>query len=303
MEWQFILLTSAIGFFAGVFGGLLGIGGSIIMIPLLTLVHGPNQQLYQAAAMIVNVPVAASATIKHAIKRVIKASVVKALLPTALVGIVLGVTLSNMISTEWLQIVFAVFLGYIGISELFRILSKREVIENDASTSPETNPPRLRIPLIGGFNGIIAGLLGIGGGVILIPLLRRFCKLDMKTAIAASSMTMLITATVGATYKNLALPELRAPDGTPLEIGQSLIIAGAMVPTAFIGSYIGAGLTHRLPIQSIKLVFAILVLFAAIRMGWMTTQESLAPTPEMAGEKQIEPNDNAGLEPAGTVLP
>ena len=302
MEWQFILMTSAIGFFAGVFGGMLGIGGSIIMIPLLTLVHGPNQQLYQAAAMIVNVPVAASATIKHAIKRVIKASVVRALLPTALVGIVLGVTLSNLISTDWLQIVFAVFLGYIGISELFRLVSNHEHIK-DVPTSPETTPPRLRIPLIGGFNGIIAGLLGIGGGVILIPLLRRFCKLDMKTAIAASSMTMLITATVGATYKNLALPELSAPDGTPLEIGQSLLIAGAMFPTAFIGSYIGAGLTHRLPIQSIKLVFAILVLFAAIRMGWMTTQESLAPSPEMPGVKQIEPKDNVDLKAAGPVLP
>lgn len=302
MEWQFILLTSVIGFGAGVFGGMLGIGGSIIMIPLLTLVHGPNQQLYQAAAMIVNVPVAASATIKHAIKGIIRGNVVKALLPTALVGIVIGVTLSNLISTDWLQIVFAVFLGYIGISELFRLLVKRRGRE-DTPTSSNSPPPRLGISFIGGFNGVIAGLLGIGGGVILIPLLRRFCKLDMKTAIAASSMTMLITATVGATYKNLALPELRAPDGSALEIGQSLIIAGSMFPTAFIGSYIGAGLTHRLPIQSIKMVFAILVLIAAVRMGWMTTQESAITPTDKSGGEQLEVVEDGGLKPTGPILP
>ena len=44
MEWQFVLITAGIGFVSGMFGGLLGIGGSIIMIPLLTLLHGPNQR-------------------------------------------------------------------------------------------------------------------------------------------------------------------------------------------------------------------------------------------------------------------
>ncbi len=274
MELQFILITAGIGFVSGMFGGLLGIGGSIIMIPLLTLVHGPNQQLYQASAMIVNIPVAASATLKHARKGVIDSGVVKKLLPMALIGIVAGVALSNSIPTLWLQIVFSVFLAYVGISELVRMLHKSR--SEQAATSQHLTEAQLqngkrRIATIGGGNGLVAGLLGIGGGVILIPLLRRFCHLEMRTAIAASSATMLVTATVGAIYKNFTLPGLVAPDGTPLLVSESLIIAGAMVPTAFIGSFLGAGLNHRLPISSIKVVFGILVLIAAVRMAWMTT--------------------------------
>ena len=89
----------------------------------------------------------------------------------------------------------------------------------------------------------------------------------MKQAIPASSATMLVTATVGATYKNLALPGLLAPDGTPLRIVESLGLAAAMVPTAFVGSYVGAGLMHRMPMGLIKKVFALLILLAAARMA------------------------------------
>ena len=287
MDLHFIILTALIGLVSGAFGGLLGIGGSIIMIPLLTLVHGPNQQLYQAAAMIVNVPVSASATIKHGIKGVIQPGLVKRLLPTALIGIVLGVALSNAIPTHGLQIVFSIFLAYVGLNEMVGIIRSRVgrasgEEKKGSGESEETKLPKHgRIPLIGGINGMIAGLLGIGGGVILIPLLRQFCHLQVRAAIAASSATMLVTATVGAVYKNLTLSELLAPDGTHLQVSESLSIAAAMVPTAFIGSYLGAGMTHRLPIPTIKMVFGALVLVAAARMAWMTTHspEPAPPTP------------------------
>ena len=58
MELQLIITIAAIGFAGGLLGGLLGIGGSIIVIPLLTLVKGNNQQLYQATAMFMIIAVA-----------------------------------------------------------------------------------------------------------------------------------------------------------------------------------------------------------------------------------------------------
>lgn len=272
MDLPFILLTALIGFVSGIFGGLLGIGGSLVMIPLLTLVHGSNQQLYQAAAMIVNIPVAASATIKHALKKAIQLEIVIRLLPAALIGIIIGVWASNSISTNHLQILFAILLVYVGVSELISIVHARS--KSDKERPEETVlPGAFRTSAVGGTNGFVAGLLGIGGGVILIPMLRRICKLQMRAAIAASSATMLVTATVGAIYKNLALPDLYAPDGSPLSIGESLTIAAAMIPTAFVGSYIGAGLTHRLPIRTIKLIFALLVLLAAARMAWAAVND------------------------------
>ena len=87
---------------------------------------------------------------------------------------------------------------------------------------------------------------------------------------------MLVTATVGATYKNLALPELTAPDGDPLRISESLSIAAAMIPTGFLGSYLGAELMHRLPMGAIKKLFALLLIVAAIKMAGSAISESMA---------------------------
>ena len=115
---------------------------------------------------------------------------------------------------------------------------------------------------------------------MVIPMLKQLCRFDMKQAIPASSATMLVTATVGATYKNIMLPDLVSPLGEPLKISDSLIIAGAMIPTAFVGSYFGADLMHRMPMGLIKKAFALLVIAAAVKMGWsalsdsLTTQES-----------------------------
>ena len=76
-----------------------------------------------------------------------------------------------------------------------------------------------------------------------------------------------------------------------------------MFPAAFIGSYIGAGLTHRLPIQSIKMVFAVLVLIAAARMAWMTSQNSPLPATAQEVTGDLEVSDDRGLAPTETVQP
>ncbi len=300
MELQLIITIAAIGFAGGLLGGLLGIGGSIIVIPLLTLVKGNNQQLYQATAMIMNIAVGASATLKHHLKGAIQVAVVLKILPAACVGILAGVALSNLIPTLWLQVVFALALLGIAISEtrgafLKEMPSKAEP-DPDLSGDSTTRKSGLVNLMIGSFTGLCSGLLGIGGGIVIIPLLKRYSGFSMKSAIPASSATMLITAGIGAFYKNIQLPNLQAPDGTPLEISTSLVIAACLIPPAFIGSYIGASLMHRLPMKVIKRAFAVLLIVAAARMGYTAwtgiqasgsdgrdlTSESLSPSAQEA---------------------
>ena len=292
MELQLIITIAAIGFAGGLLGGLLGIGGSIIVIPLLTLVKGNNQQLYQATAMIMNIVVGASATIKHHLKGAIQVRVVLKLLPAACVGIVAGVALSNVISTLWLQVIFAVSLLIIAIGETRSAFRRHD---DPAGSRPETeNDPKdsgLVNMIIGGFTGLCSGLLGIGGGIVIIPLLKRFSGFSMKSAIPASSATMLITAGIGALYKNIQLPNLKAPDGSPLEISSSLMIAACLIPPAFVGSYIGAGMMHALPIKVIKRFFAVLLIVAAARMGytaWVGIQQDQSPTAESLSQPRPE---------------
>ena len=294
MEPQIIITIAAIGFAGGLLGGLLGIGGSIIVIPLLTLVKGNNQQLYQATAMIMNIAVGASATLKHHLKGAIQVKVVLKLLPAASVGILAGVALSNLIPTLWLQVVFALALMGIAASELRsafpRPVASQEKTESDPSDDETPGKSGLVNVMIGGFTGLCSGLLGIGGGIIIIPLLKKFSGFSMKAAIPASSATMLITAGIGAFYKNIQLPNLQAPDGTPLEISTSLVIAACLIPPAFVGSYIGASLMHRLPMTVIKRVFALLLVIAAWRMGYTAVngvQEARNDATEVTSESTV----------------
>ena len=85
----YYLLLVIIGSAMGLFGGLLGIGGSIVMIPALVFAFGENQHLYQASAMICNFFVAAAATAAHKKEDILIIPVVKYLIPSAMIGSVM----------------------------------------------------------------------------------------------------------------------------------------------------------------------------------------------------------------------
>ena len=90
------LILVTIGLVMGLFGGLLGIGGSVIMIPALVLAFGQNQHLYQASAMICNFFVGISAVAVHKKADMLLAGVIKWIIPVSAAGIIVGVAISNL---------------------------------------------------------------------------------------------------------------------------------------------------------------------------------------------------------------
>ncbi|MCP3902500.1 MAG: sulfite exporter TauE/SafE family protein [Planctomycetes bacterium] len=251
---EFLILI-VLGLAAGSLGGLLGIGGSILMIPVLTLVLRHDQHVSQAAAMIVNVFVAVPGVFRHHLARAIEWRVVRRMIPAGLVFILVGVALSNTLDGPLLGTVFGVFLlTYLVGARVLGLLRPGSPVE-DA-------PPRagwLHTGGVGAIAGLAAGLLGIGGGVIAVPLLNLVCRLPLRRAIAASATMMCVTSVFGAAAKNATLPSL------DLDVTQSLLIAACLVPTAIAGGLYGAGLTHRLPLGWVRLVLHVLLLVAAIK--------------------------------------
>lgn len=252
-----------IGLAAGALGGMLGIGGSIIMIPALAIVLGPEQHLYQAAAMIVNVFVAVPATVRHWRAGAVRMDVAKKMLPFALVMIVVGVMLSDRLDGNVLQQVFGVFLIYVIGFNIVRMA--RPVPE------PDLTAQRIGWPttgFVGSIMGGLAGLLGIGGGGIAVPLLQRICNLPLRQCIAISSAAMCLTSIIGAIVKNSTLsqhPSMQEPERM-LTIVDSLSVAILLIPTAIIGGSLGAALTHILPLWWVRLVFTLLMIGASARM-------------------------------------
>ncbi|RMH28815.1 MAG: sulfite exporter TauE/SafE family protein [Planctomycetota bacterium] len=255
-----IVITALVGLAAGTLGGMLGIGGSIIMIPALALLfpgRGPDaQHLFQAAAMAVNVAVSLPAAIRHARAGAVRRAVLMWLLPAGLAFILLGVWLSNQLDGGTLRRIFAAFLLYLAAQEIVRVYRK----------SPDHNEAAARVTparagTVGAVLGSAAGLLGIGGGILAVPLAQRLCRLPLRQAIAASSATMCMTAGVGAAVKIGTLPmHHQAP-------ADALILAAALSPTAIAGAWVGASLTHRMPIHAMRGALAVLLLLAAWRMS------------------------------------
>lgn len=253
-----------VGIFVGLAGGMFGIGGGIVLIPALTELVGPDQHRYQAAAMIVNAFVGISAVVGHRRADAIDTADIKKFLPIAAVAAVAGVGISELNvfagrGEAYLRGLFGLFLFLCGVIEGYRLL--RPGSQDNPSKEPIT---RVRLTwrltvLVAVPTGLVAGLLGVGGGIVAVPLQRRFLRMPMRNAIANSAAIIIATSFIGAIVKNYAYAvENEDPIG-------AIALAAIVVPTAVVGSLIGSRLTHRLPIRALKGLFVVLLMIAAAR--------------------------------------
>lgn len=257
-----IALIAAIALFGGLVGGLLGLGGSIFIIPALTLALGLNQHLYQAAALAANIFVAAAATLRHRGRGTIRRDVVPTLAVAAALAAIIGVAVSNRIPAAPLAAIFGGYLCYTALAE-FLALARRIPDVAEPSARDASRPA---IAAIGALGGFASGMLGIGGGALMVPLLRKFVRLPMRHAVASSAAAMIAACIVGATAKNATIASLADSAGNPLSLKQSLGLAAILAPLAAIGASLGAALVYRLPTDIVRAAFALLLAFSGIRM-------------------------------------
>ena len=252
----------AIGLIGGVLGGLLGLGGSVFIIPAVTLLLGTNQHLYQAAALITNVFVAAAASLRHRGRGTIRMDIIPSLLAASTMAALAGVAASNLIEPKPLAALFGSFLCYAAVAEVLSLIRQRQ----DPTPPPIEGQRVVLGASVGIAGGFASGLLGIGGGAVMVPMLRRFGGLPVRQAVATSATAMIAACAIGAIAKNAAVGGLHDPAGGTLTLQSSLLLALLLTPTATVGGHIGASLVYRLPIQSIRMVLAALLAVAGVRM-------------------------------------
>jgi len=262
-------LLAIVGLLAGVLGGLLGIGGSVVMIPAMVMIFavggsdGQDIQQYQAAAMIVNFLLIGPAVVRHAKARAVLWDVWRWMAPAALAGIVIGVFVSLLglftgENQEYMKKLFGLFLVYVAYSNVRKLFKRSAGGEALAASSGQPWWKKVAVGLPMGFS---AGLLGIGGGALAVPGLQIVLRLPLRNAIATSAGCILTIAWLGAVVKNLGVQA--SGDGT---IIASLKLAACLAPTAMIGSYLGGHLTHTLPLKVVRGIFVALMLAAAAKM-------------------------------------
>ena len=257
------LIFVAIGISMGLFGGLLGIGGSVVMIPALVLAFGENQHLYQASAMICNFFVSAAATIAHKKQEILVGSVVKYMVPASAVGSIGGVFLSNAPlfshgKSYVLAHVFGLFLIYVIYHNAVRLY--RDYRPRPEHTRRQMKDSALLSIIIGFVTGIAGGLLGIGGGAVCVPLQQVLLKMPLKKAIANSAATIILIAVVGSILKNATLYQHN------IAVTESIRIAAIVIPSAAIAGFAGARLMHVLPKRYVRMAFIGLLVLASYKM-------------------------------------
>ena len=269
---QYFLLV-LVGAITGILGGMLGIGGSIIMIPAMVLILGATAagadgakhemiHQYMAAAMIVNFFLSIPAVAAHWKNKAIWPKVVIPLIIGGLLGVVGGVQLSWLFvgkTAEYLRWFLGAFFIYVAMENIYRAIrgpkddrAGREDIEK-GSWIPKFG--------IGASVGAFAGLTGLGGGALAVPAQQYILNMRLRNAIANSSAFIASVSWLGAITKNM---QLAANSSGTLK--ESLLLAACLTPTAMIGSYIGGHLTHRLPVQVVRITFATLILASTWKM-------------------------------------
>ncbi len=261
-------VIALIGLIAGTLGGLAGVGGSVFILPALHIVFSPLlfgepadpqiHHMYMAAAMSVNIVVSVPAALGHHRQGAVRVPLLRTLVPVASVAVVCGVSLSNMIPGETLRLMLAVFLVLYCAWNLRIIARPRR--RSFGGKGRTENATAARLSICGVATGVVGGLLGLGGGFLLVPLLQLLCNLRLKNAIATSSAVLCVTAAISSAVKIATL------NGQGESVRQALLYAALMAPTAIVGALLGAKWLHRMPVTAVRLVMTLLILAAASRL-------------------------------------
>ena len=289
MDPQIVVEYMAFGLFGGMIGGLLGIGGSVGIIPLATIFISPDKQQLQCAAMLCNVAVASTAYRRYLMAGKIEWTFARRIVPAAIIAVLAGVAASTVIDASSFRVMFAAFLLVVAVRE-FRLLAIGS--EHAPDDARELSPARGAG--IGAIMGFLSGLLGIGGGVVGVPLMRAWARIPMKRAVVTSVCTMVPLAMVGATMKSITLwntpVDANGATMTTLAAGSAaaattsnaassatipsnalipaLLIAACLIPTAMVGSWIGATINVHVTGKAVRWVLATYLPLAAAWMAW-----------------------------------
>ncbi len=248
-----LLVFLALGCIIGVISGLLGVGGGTVVVPtvvfFLTLT-GAESSIIMKVALGTSFAVVAITSLSSVIAHHRRGSVLWPIVGILGVGAMIGVSIGSLVvdrlSDSFLQLLFSLFLAYT-IINMLRTASRVE--------AEEAHPiPKSAYVGIGSIIGFLASFVGIGGGVMIVPVLSKIGH-KMKNAIATSSAVGVLLALAGALSSMVTgWGSGMTPDGSlgyiylPAFIGLSL--------TSIFFAPLGAKLVYILPVKRIRQIFA-----------------------------------------------
>jgi hypothetical protein len=244
-----------LGFVGAFVAGLVGIGGAVLMIPMLLYVP----PLFGMAALpihtvagitMVQVPAAGLAgLLGHLHRAPLDARLVLTLGGGMAGGSLAGAVLSHIMPPQVLSGAFAA-LALVAAGLMFL---PRKLLPDATSRNEPLNVP---VAVASGFGvGLLVGLVGAGGGFVLVPVMALVLRVPLRQAVSASLAIVALSGLAGMLGKGIT--------------GQiDWLMALALVTGALPGARLGAVVSRRTPVTALSLVLAAVIALTAVRIGW-----------------------------------
>nr|VFK13399.1 MAG: Uncharacterized membrane protein YfcA [Candidatus Kentron sp. LFY] len=251
-----------LGVVAGILAGLLGIGGGVVIVPVLFWILGARAEMPTAHLMhialgtsLATIVVTSLSSIRaHHRRGAVQWPIVGKLAPGLVIGVLLGAVVADALSSDGLRLFFAVFILLISVRLGF-----------DIEVHPRRQlPGGAGIGIAGLFIGKISALVGIGGGTLTVPFL-LWCNVPIRHAVATSAaggFPIAVAGTAGFMATGWHVADLPAWSSGYVYWPAFAAIA----PVSLLFAPLGAKLAHTLPVDVLKRLFAVYLVLVGVGM-------------------------------------
>jgi uncharacterized membrane protein YfcA len=239
-------MSFLIGFFAGVFGGLIGGGGGIVMIPLLVSVLRVDQLKAHGVSLVALVFTGIAGAITYAMQGTVDVTAALLLAAPGAVTARAGARFAHSLPEWKLKRSFGGYLLF--VSSLLLLKPYLTTLHAPASGMIKV----ILLLLTGAFMGFLSGMMGVGGGAIMIPAMVLLTGFAQHVAQGTSLLAMVPSGSVGA-YTHWKLGNVQ------------IDILRGLVPGIFLGTFVGGMLAHTLSDAALRIAFALVLLWTGVR--------------------------------------
>ncbi len=263
----FIVLLLAAGAIAGLLAGVLGIGGGIVVVPVLFMIfpfmgvdEDIRMRLAVGTSLATIIPTSIMSARTHNLKGGLSWPLLYSILPGVIAGVGMGTYIGSRAKGDTLTFIFAT---------VALLIAAHMMLKKDGWYWKKSLPEGqwFRGP-IGMFIGCMSVIMGIGGGTFSVSIFTAF-NIPIHRAVGTASAIGLIIALPGAI--GYALAGIHQPGLPPFSLGYTNLMGFALiVPTTMLTAPIGARIAHALDPAMLRRLFAAFLFIVSMRMYWST---------------------------------
>jgi uncharacterized membrane protein YfcA len=272
------IVLAAGGFGAGAFGALLGLGGGVLIVPMLALGLGLPLREAVGVSLLAVIGTSSASAATYLRRGTANLRLGLTLEVVTVVGAIVGGLVAFAIDERLVAGAFAMMLVYVAITMVRRrsqgpapgedgeVIEPGPLVPGTSTDAPgpsglaaTVSRPEYHVKnmpagmALGGLAGVISALLGVGGGIVLVPTMHLAMGLPLRAATATSNLMIGVTASASA-----ALYVLR-------DSVDPFVAAPVLVGT-FLGATAAARLAPRVPVTVLRWIFVVVLLYVAYQM-------------------------------------